>query len=46
MKYLSSKEYAEKLGVSTSRVIKLLNKRRIKRVFKVNQVWVIPENGF
>jgi excisionase family DNA binding protein len=40
--YLSVKQLAENLGVSTSRINKLIADGRIRGAFKVGNVWVIP----
>jgi excisionase family DNA binding protein len=40
--YLSVKQVASNLGVSTTRVRKLISEGRIKGAFKVGHIWVIP----
>jgi excisionase family DNA binding protein len=40
--YLSVKQLADNLGVSTNRIRKLIADGRIKGAFKVGNIWVIP----
>jgi hypothetical protein len=40
--YLSIKQVASNLGVSTARIRKLVSQNRIEGAFKVGDMWVIP----
>lgn len=42
MVYISTKEVAEKWGISKRRVQKLCCESRIKGAMKVGMIWVIP----
>ncbi len=40
--YVSVKQLASNLNISTTRVRKLISEGRIKGAFKVGNIWVIP----
>lgn len=44
MKYLSSKEAADKWGISERRVQILCNQNRIDGVIRIGSTWGIPDN--
>jgi len=44
-KDLSTKKYAEKLGISARRVTKLCKDGRVPGAYKVSGVWLIPSNA-
>lgn len=45
MKYLSSKEAAEKWGISERRVQILCNQARIEGVIRIGSTWGIPDDA-
>ena len=45
MKYLSSKEAADKLGISEKRVQILCNQDRIAGVIRIGSTWGIPDDA-
>jgi len=44
MKYLSSKEAADKWGIGERRVQRLCNQNRIPGVIRIGTTWGIPDN--
>ena len=44
-KYISTKEAAQKWGISKRRITFLCNEGRIPGVIKIGRIWVIPHNA-
>lgn len=45
MKYISTKDAAEKWNISVRRVTLLCNEGRIKDAYKIGNYWAIPEDA-
>ena len=45
MKYLNTREAAEKWGISVRRVTLLCNQDRVEGAFRFGDVWAIPEDA-